>query len=431
MRRRICGSARAFALVAVALLPVTPVEAAPPRPPCLDVAVSPDFARDRTAVCGRLYYDGSTMVAEIYRTRDGGTTWAKARAAGLVVDQTGSFAIRPQFSPDYRSDKRIFLATTTGMYATTDAGDTFLVVDSALRASGLDNPAVYAGDPGATGAVLGKRRLMAAVAAGASSARTDVSTGTHQPVIGAGAQTALFVLPTPIAPSAQPLALTTERADPSRPDVVSVLWSCTNDLACSERRYVFPDGFRPVRFWWLPVAKGRAELAVLLGRGSSYRVMLSADNGVTFRRWTSLERIIEPAARAAGSKSSPAVGIAFDRALPGRVYARIVGTIPLESTTWPRSAPPAEQIFRSDDGGASWRRVAYGLGFRQGGRAGTIPWNVAGPGVQMDRAPIVLASDGRLLIPGAKEGESGFVPGTWSVYCSRDGGNRWYVTCPK
>lgn len=420
-KRRIASSLVAAFAVQSALLPTFPAAAAAARPACREIAVSPAFAKDHSALCSQLITAG-TMALSLYRTRDGGRSWSKVAAKGLAFDATTPFQVQPQFSPRFATDHRVVVTTNTGMYATTDLGDSFALVDARTQSGGLDNPVLYAGAPGTLAPAFGSHPTFSVVA-GLQPARVGLGTSIHQPVLGVPGGTVEFIVPTSAAPSAPVLAMSSEHPDQTSSAVVRVLWGCTDDLTCTERRYAFAPDVIPTRFWRLPLTGHRSSLAVVAGHKSETQAFLSDDNGMTFRRWSSLEKLIAPVATHGGVEG---VNLAYDTALPGRVYARIIGATRVK---WDKTAPPREQVFRSDNGGATWRRVGYQLDIRQAGRRGNLPWNTTAFGYTEDVASFALTPDGRLLVPAAITGASGMVPGSASVYCSLDGGATWRSLC--
>jgi hypothetical protein len=419
--------ARRFAVLALpaALLPL-PASAASAHPACHEIAVSPGFAKDRIAFCTQVLNTANGVALAVYKTSNGGRTWVRTPAKRLGWDPAAAFDTQPQMSATYARDHRLVVLTNSGLYATTDDGESFTIVDARMKAADLNTPLVYTGSPGSLAPVLGSSRGFG-LAAGLSPARVDLATGAHLPVVGiVGDTTHGFVVPTAASPASPVLAASLDQPDPSKPAAQVSLWTCTDDLVCAEKRYTFPVGVTTSRFWQLPLAGHRSALVAFADHAGAFQGYVSTDAGKTFRRWTSLERLVAPAAKYG---APPFVSIASNPALPGRVYARIVGSP--KGATWAKGAPPAEQLFRSDDGGTTWRRVGFQGAWAQRGVRGTLPWNRDAFGLTLDPAAFALGSDGRLLVPAARENDYGMVSGSETVYCSLDGGRSWYPLCPR
>jgi hypothetical protein len=134
----------------------------------------------------------------------------------------------------------------------------------------------------------------------------------------------------------------------------------------------------------------------------------SLDGGRTFRSWQSLTRMLVSDARYDARR--PEYLIAHSRALPHRLYLRVGRTL----TDRAARTTPDEAVFRSDDDGTTWRRVATGFAAARGG-GGTVPW--LGYAAIQD---FQLAADGSLFA-------TGWVRGTQrtAVFVSTDDGVHW------
>lgn len=92
-----------------------------------EVAVSPQFAGDRTVIAG-------TNGVGVFRSTDGGDTWSELMG-GLPA---GVKTRRVRFSPDYAADGTVLLATwTSGLLRSTDGGDTWIGAGAGLATDTL------------------------------------------------------------------------------------------------------------------------------------------------------------------------------------------------------------------------------------------------------------------------------------------------------
>ena len=78
--------------------------------PVVYLAISPDFAADKTLYAG--VKDG------IYKTVDGGSTWQPVNNGIPPMQEESKLAI----SPNYKVDQTVFAGTTTGLFVTRDGG---------------------------------------------------------------------------------------------------------------------------------------------------------------------------------------------------------------------------------------------------------------------------------------------------------------------
>jgi hypothetical protein len=419
------------ACVAVVLLTglafAAPAATAPP--PCETVRVSPGFARDRTLVC--VLRQNSVDPEALAVSTDGGRSWQRPPAVGLVrPDGPAGIKVGTTFSPDFAKDRLLFATTFSGTFVSTDLGRTFTALDALVTDTQRGNPIAYtAGPPAALAPVTGPaRRLYLAYAAGQTSARVDVALAAHEPVAGTSAGSTLrFIVPAVVTPDRPPLAFGND-VDPVSGKGAVVAFRCTEELACPEQLFTFPRGHVLGSSGTADVEllnDGQTILVTLNDAGTrDTQVWRSTDWGTTFTPWTSVNDVLAPVNRS--SAMPPRAAIAFDPAHPRRAYLRVQGNRGAKGA-WAANAPPAEQLFRSEDGGRSWRRIGFRLDSFQNGPDGRLPFNTPARG---DRgAEITVAQDGRLLAVGAyDDGGSVFVTG---VFCSLDGGAHWSNGCPR
>ena len=411
MRATRLGAAAAAA-VSVALS-VPAVAAA--SVPCEAVAASPTFARDRTAAC--LYRKDSNSPMLLAMSTDGGRSWRKAAMTGLARPEgVQGIDLTVLFSPAYVTDRTLLAVTGSGLFASTDRGETFSLVDGLVGGGGFGNPLVYvATAPAATAPVTGTgKHLYALFAAGYRSALVDVTVRWHQPIAAApGGSTVRFALggPSPVA-----FGYTD---DPLTQDRVLAAYRCTADYSCADKLFSFPNGVQLARVQTL---RDASLLVTLIDDARDVHVWRSTNGGATFAVWKPVDAVLAPVNRT--SEGGVGASLMPDPVNAKRLFLRVTGG-PAHGT-WAKDAPPAEQVFRSDDAGRTWRRLGYQRAVFQPGRRGTLPWNET----TGDPTGIVPAGDGRTVLvaaayvsPGeASENRTG-------VYCSRDSGLHWGRTC--
>jgi hypothetical protein len=89
-----------------------------------EIVVSPGFAQDHTLLASATWTGSS-----LFMSQDGGLTWrAIFPPGGPYCDNSGFGTIYPQFSPDFPEDPTIYVATTEGLYASYDAGRSWIML---------------------------------------------------------------------------------------------------------------------------------------------------------------------------------------------------------------------------------------------------------------------------------------------------------------
>lgn len=407
----------AAALVAGALvltLAGVPAAGSPMAAFCQVVVPSPEFARDRTVFC--VYRDDSTTPMRLAVSTDGGRTWVPARAEGLTRDGLG-IGLGIALSPAYAQDRTLFATVNTGTYTSRDNGATFTLVDSLASAGRQGNPVPFvATGPSLPGVPSAARatRLYLAYAATHRAARVDVAARRHEPAAGAPLAS-LFGF---VAHPGGLLALGYETTGLG--ERVAVVYGCSPTLLCA-KQFVFPAGVEPGTTSGLPVQPAldaRTVVVRMYDAAGRVRLWRSVDAGRTFAPWAAADTLLAAANRSSGSR--PSVTMAVDPGNRRRVYLR-VSTFPRYGAVWAPDAPPAEQLFRSDDAGTTWHRVAFARGEGQRGPRGSLPWTAPTAG---EEGSAVVAATGSALFA---VGYAPWAPGT--VFCSRDGGVHWSRSC--
>ena len=409
----------AAAIAAVSVGLPAPAAAAAPVP-CETVFVSPTFARDRTAAC--LYRKDSNSPMLLATSTDGGRSWHKAAMTGLARPEgVHGIDLTVRFSPAYATDRTVLAVTGSGLFASTDRGATFSLVDGLVGGGGFGNPLVYlAPAPAATAPVTGTgKHLYVLFAAGYRSALVDATARWHQPITAVpGGSTVRFALggPSPVAFGYSD--------DPLTQHQVLAAYRCTADFSCAEKLFSFPPG---VRFAMtgdeqVQTLRDGSLLVTLTDAARDVHVWRSTNGGATFAVWQPVDAVLTPVNRT--TEGAPRVSLVPDPASSKRLFLRATGG-PAYGR-WAKDAPPAEQLFRSDDGGRTWRRLGYQRAVFQPGRRGTLPWNEA----TADPAGIVPAGDGRTVLVAATYVSPGEASaGRTGVFCSRDSGLHWSRTC--
>ena len=119
-----------------------------------NLVASPGFARDHTLLAG-----GTWTGSSLFMSQDGGLTWrAIFPPGGPYCDNSPYGAIYPQFSPDFPEDPTIYAATSEGLYASYDAGGSWIMLapntsyNLAVRSTPeTDTPTWRASGPGPHG----------------------------------------------------------------------------------------------------------------------------------------------------------------------------------------------------------------------------------------------------------------------------------------
>lgn len=392
-------------LVAAGLTP-PPASAAVP-PACEVITESPGYRRDRTLLC--VHRSSSSTPKMLAVSRDGGRGWRNPAMTGLARTGPTDVKISAAFSPSFARDRMLFATVSSGTYVSTDLGETFTLLDPTIQggydgnpvpvllprlslAPGSDTPSVHLANAARFPSVV------------------EVESRMHRPVTGIpglGARAFLAGRDNTV------LALVHEVEAPVRQ---VALYRCDETLTCADRLFAFPTDLTVYRVQPMPDG---SVVAILRTESDDATVWRSADGGRTFAKWDAVDAVL----RSANAVTDRPVDLAVtsNAAFPGRWFLR-VETSPTTPGKWPAAAPPATQLFRSDDSGRHWRRVAFRRDDEQSGPRGNAPWEDTGRGD--NRALLHLTSDGRLLAAGASRTAI-------TMFCSLDGGVRWTLGCSR
>lgn len=417
----------AMAATAMLAAPASGYEArraAAPTPECVSADFSPDFVTDRKGFCVAFDpSDGAASTYRFFRTDDGGATWERREATGWTMagdDLVGSVIV----SPGYSTDRTIFVQTNRGVFATTDEGESFTLVDN-IAGTGPSGPNLSAfleDAAGLPGSPEGERPVLA-LAAGDSSMKIDPP---HRfPITGAPFDERRFLFPVDPEDEWSGYAMTLEidNTQGIAPRSRNVLFRCNEQLVCAEQLFAFPWGwqFEPRGgIWFSSDFSQSAHIYVTasrpLGGFSSLKAWKSDDGGVTFRPWDSVNRMLRPLRRL--SSSRPTIGLGIHPARPRTVYMRLGYTLAFDEED--RYAP-VERFFVSRDRGRTWKLLAFRRDEDQRGSKGTIPWD-RNWGYPVNNYVSVMA-DGTLFVMARDLG------GHSGLYCSTDGGRTWAPSC--
>jgi hypothetical protein len=383
---------------------------------------------------------GLTSTITLFRSRDAGRTWRRVPAGGLATSPTplSDLVVSSAFATDHTLYVQLGEA---GVYVSTDEGASFQLThpgSGRIGGTGGTNDATMAppnltpftatsGLPAPVGAAV----PYAAVAY-AGEPSTVLTGGQALPVAGAPGRALTFLIPRSFASDHVAFALG-QVVEPTDNSLRAALFSCDGTLSCPTVTSTFPRGLYPEGAA-IVTEKGRpATIFVWFERDlGSFRTVayVSRDAGRTFSPLAAvnqlLEQIYTPHTNAAAAWNLPTLGLASSARFPRTLYLRMSYGLPGALVT-PGPAPPAppgERVFRSDDLGASWRMVGFGLTAGQSGRKGGLPWNERA-GFSPSNANILLLDDGRLLVAAtAADGYTG-------PFCSVDGGRTWGRGCSR
>ncbi|HVF06485.1 MAG TPA: hypothetical protein VNA20_16710 [Frankiaceae bacterium] len=403
----------------LALALAAPASAAPAPTtapsPCAAFALSPSFVSDGTAFCATLFSKGPTL----WRTTDRGGSWTRFDLAPGVLPLEQRPALRDLIvSPRYAVDRAVYLQTSVGLYVTTNPADGLRPVDLLASANDLGVPNLTPYVDATAGAVSAGERVVFAYAAQQRAARIDPPL--HSEVPAAAPNYALqFLVPQRATLDVAPL-LVGLRPDPSGAGRHSIaLYQCDASLTCATQLHAFPP---PAEFrgaWLSPAYDRDGTLFVALATGKRYLLYRSTDRGRTFAPWAGASKVLAAVnaemSRGDGDTGLP-LALAIDPANPRLVFLRVA-----QRSDTPRL--PAQQLFRSRDGGATWTRT--GIGWVTPGRPDTLPWDAANPlgSIAANQSAIHVAN-GRVFALGqsTRDGYSG-------VFCSTDAGRTWARAC--
>ncbi len=102
---------------------------------------SPSYAEDHTVFASGTSTCNGVACAAVYRSDDGGATWQRLPAQGVLADRAGTVLV----SPAYPDDPRLFFATAADLSVSDDGGRTFRFLTPA-HGTAVMSPAFADGD---------------------------------------------------------------------------------------------------------------------------------------------------------------------------------------------------------------------------------------------------------------------------------------------
>lgn len=380
--------------------------------PCGDLAVSPSFASDKTAFCVELERPNGIF---LWRTTDGGKSWVRASAAGLVTSPQAGGTPTIFFSPMYESDNAIFIGVlSSGVYRSTDGGESFTSIQSIGGSKA--RPVVTTVDS-PVGEGLSRVQFVEAWAGrqeGANdSVLMDSLTPTWRPITGTPVMDEEFFISPDYESDDLALAIGETGAGLERQYGI---YLCDALFACSSKLFSFPAGEKFERLWFSGDFSDNGTIyATTLTLSGHRRMWWSHDRGRNFEEWPSAQELLDemrdPTETGKGRIQLALAGVPDSRML--FLYTTRGGQSD--------SKDPVAQLFRSRDGGTKWQRVAYG---RSSSYSGTDKGSL--PPAFPHSPSLSKQLWGQIVAPHSKHL---FILVDNSVICSTDGGKSWGATC--
>lgn len=421
--------ALSLALVSVVGLPASSAATQPQRlPPCTIKDFAPDLRASSKAFCAHVVESsetGSTIGLAFYVSRDAGYSFERASATGLVVTRADDVIDNLIISPLYESDHTVYVQTRSGLFATTDDGDTFTLVDR-LATGGL---APFVAAP----SLLNPQPHTAfAMVKGEFPALVDPPL--HIPVAASPDEDRRFLIPPDFAESGEAYVIASHNDSPGKWH--ASIYRCNAVLTCTEKLHSFPQDWSFQGYgagheaWMAPDFRQSRRMYIYLEnfKTNQYKAWISRDSGESFKPWASVNKLFWRTNRFKklyGNKVRISVflRLASHSRFPKTIFIYVWQSY--ESLTNYGEKPlklrvPRSGVFRSKNHGDTWR------------------WMGALPGNSNYGYPLSLESDGRLTMLAAKRGkpalnEEGkvYFPGYYGLFCSMNEGRSWTRGCPR
>lgn len=381
--------------------------AAPHQAPrCTRITFSTDKVNDHLGFCaGSILSPATASVSGValYVTKNGGESWQRRGAEGIVVDNADVGIGQLILSPNYQEDRSLYLQTSKGLHLSTDEGRTFSLIDGLTPTeSGWDRLAPYLeNDP------LDGQETAFAWANSVAPAR--IRPPLHSPVLGTPFDEAMFLIPDDIDVRLDETfsIATTSGAG----GFTTHLFSCRFPFNCSQPLFSFPADMH-FEDAWIDPRPGRSGSVIValrppLAEREPLEIWRSDDAGRNFTRWRAVNRLLRSDAELHSSDVDFAMNKHRDEA-----YLQI--SLRFDDVDPP--SPPAHRIFRSTGNHDRWKLVAFGRSSGQEGKRGQL-WSSypsRGPDLHLRRSGAIVAL-----------GQAAFT----SPFCSTDQGRTWNNFC--
>jgi hypothetical protein len=373
---------------------------------------------------------------DLFRSDDGGGTWA----GPFPIERgkpAGDFGDGIYLSPNFANDQTLYVNTFDGPgYLSTDRGATFTTLDgtAAAAARPTSHPVLSpiittAFLDGVPGGGAGRPDL---IVGGAPPGCCDTifdpvlpprSTPPSGQVV-----SELYIVP-PDFPSTRQAVVLSQQQGVGPPQVEAYegharAYGCVGEFVCDKVLYDFAPFRAGDDTTWIdwdgPTSyPSSADNYVVISSGKvgvfdpnpPTRAFRSSDFGRTWAVWTSVSKLLS----AFGGGEEIFVNASPDA--PHRLFLHLTGGANPASI-------PDEQLYRSDDNGATWHRIGFAWGPKQKARSrSTLPWNAT----PIAYGTTVVEPGGRLYLVG--EHDTGKRTDYTGLYCSHDYGVHWSTTC--
>jgi hypothetical protein len=398
---------------------------------CLVVAFSPAAASDHLGLCVGYTTDFTTLSPQwtisyaVYATHDLGHTWLPVPGAGLVPDDWGNIG-GLVFSPAYAVDHTVFLQTWTldngGVYASTDLGASWTLVDNTVNGEADDLKALAPSGVTGTPAAL---PTVVAVSRSVDDVLSRAAGPVHAPAAGSPDDD-LELLPN----AGLVLARTTDSNENDGTREHATLYGCDATLTCTTVKHAWARGELPERAWEAPDVATSHEVVVLTRGIDPHRTLhawVSRDGGAHFAADAAANKVLAAAAARLGGHAL--ASFTWRPGSPRTRYLRVMSQFPVRGT-W-------DEVWRSTDRGASWRRLAYHSCTFTSQRttcSGTMPGQLGAGYAVKHLADVTVLADGRLFVIADEttyDATTRTVETYFGTYCSVDDGKHWARSCAR